>query len=209
MVPRVNRRGSCVERAEPCPPNPFPLMAKHKHNRVRLLTAHDAVLFVRPNAARDMIEKGEAVIISLSPLVIREARFLRYKRDARDQRGRVIPGVMRPDPDRVTESEIRRAYQAYGGFPRRFDHHPAAGSNQGRCFPREDISEGEREFRAYKRDFLRKHALEEYAKSLRDEEIKAEIEQAQKRFASHGRNIPLPDERTKWRKLNKLARRYA
>ena len=131
-------------------------MAKHR-NRIRLLTARDQTLYIPLAQAQEMLAKGEAWAVAVYrdpatcavvPAIIREARSITYKDEARDRRGRRIHGVMHPDPDRRT---CRTGVSV-------FDRHPVQGADQGRAFPpRHEQSPAEREWseytRAYRRSF--------------------------------------------------------
>jgi len=128
-------------------------MNKH-HNRPRLLTSHDKPLDISPFQAQDMIDRGEAVIVSMTPLIIREARFLEYRDEARRSKGEIIPGVEHPNPSRMTESEVKRARKRYGSVLRSFESPTSEGSSQGVCFPPERLFPAwQREYNLYRKHY--------------------------------------------------------
>lgn len=132
-------------------------MSKHKA-RIRLVHPDDFVKYISESQARDWLRRREAVIISLEPLTLRVAQFPEYRDEARRRRGKVIPGIEHPDPDRILAP--------IGAVPRVFDHHPVKGSDQGVCFPPGLIPE-EIAYRAYRREYLRTHSENEYAETIR------------------------------------------
>lgn len=159
-------------------------------SRVCVYTASDKPFYISHAAAKEMVSKGEAWIIRPNPLTLREARSLAYKDEVVRRRGRVIPGVHKPNPSRLLGDYTVCV----------FDHKPINGAAQGRCFPpRPVVPILEIFFQLYKREL----AARESEKNRK----KAEVDRinAERRSRIAPPRIPRVHQ-TNWKALQRLER---
>lgn len=154
-------------------------MAKRDNrHRATILLPNDQVLHRSKAEAIDLLDKGLAVLVYPNPLKVRIAQFDEYKREERRRRGRLIPGVHRLDPSRLT---------GHDHYPCSFNHRDLLGPDQGRAFPPEPLlSDTELEMRREKRELLRR---ESQATWNREQRIQAEQDALARRHNRQARRV--------------------